>query len=180
MPPILTPHLELRDFTLEDFSAVHRYGSDPTVTKYLSWGPNTGDQTREFLEMAVQHAAEWPRANFELAVVDRERGDLIGGCGLLARRAQYREYELGYCFRPDAWGRGVGTETVRALVAFGFQTIGAHRILAYVDPANTASSRLLKRVGFRLEGQHRRDTFVRGEWFDSLSYAMLAEEWSVT
>jgi RimJ/RimL family protein N-acetyltransferase len=104
-------------------------------------------------------------------------GRVIGRCELISRRSIYREYEIGYFFRPDAWGRGIATETVRALLDFGFRSIHAHRIYALVDPDNTASGRLLTRIGFRLEGHLRKDALVRGEWRDSLVYALLADEW---
>ena len=177
MLSIVTPRLEIRDFLPEDRSAVHEYASDPLVTRYLWWGPFRETDTLQFLERAVREAQVCPRENFELAVVDRERSLVIGGCELLARRSIYREYEIGYFFRPDSWGRGIATETVRALLDFGFHSVSAHRIYALVDPENTPSQRLLARIGFRLEGHFQRDALIRGEWRDSLAYALLADEW---
>jgi ribosomal-protein-alanine N-acetyltransferase len=57
-------------------------------------------------------------------------------------------------------------------------TAGLHRVFALVDPDNGASVRLLERLGFRREGQMRKDSLIRGTWRDSLIYAMLAEEWT--
>jgi ribosomal-protein-alanine N-acetyltransferase len=71
----------------------------------------------------------------------------------------------------------MATETVRALLDSGFRSIGAHRVYALVDPENTASRQLLTRIGFRLEGHLRKDALIRGEWRDSLVYALLADEW---
>jgi [ribosomal protein S5]-alanine N-acetyltransferase len=175
--PIRTSRLELRDLVVEDFESIHRYASDPQVTRYLAWGPNTEAETRSFLLRAQAHAVLRPRRDFELGVIDRVSGELIGGCGLHSRREPSREYETGYCLRRDWWGKGVGSETVRALVDFGFRKIGAHRIYAQVSPGNDASARILERLGFRLEGHLRRDEFVRQEWHDTLLYAVLEEEW---
>jgi [ribosomal protein S5]-alanine N-acetyltransferase len=175
--PIRTTRLELRDLVAEDFAAIHRYASDPEVTRYLAWGPNTEAETHAFLLRALAHAVSRPRRDFELGVIDRASGELIGGCGLHSRREASREYETGYCLRRDWWGKGVGSETVRALVDFGFQNLRAHRIYAQVSPGNDASSRILERLGFRLEGHLRRDEFARQEWHDTLLYAVLEEEW---
>ncbi len=175
--PIRTARLELRDLVAEDFAAVHRYASDPQVTRYLAWEPNTEAETRAFLLRAQAHALLRPRRDFELGVIDRVSGELIGGCGLHSRREASREYETGYCFRRDWWGKGVGSETVRALVDFGFKNLRAHRIYAQVSPGNDASARILERLGFRLESHLRRDEFVREEWHDTLLYAVLDEEW---
>ena len=175
--PIRTARLELRDLVAEDFAGVHRYASDPEVTRYLAWGPNTEAETRAFLLRAKGHAEARPRRDFDLGVVDRSSGELIGGCGLHSRCEAYREYETGYCLRRDWWARGVGSETLAALVAFGFRSLRAHRIYAQVSPGNTASVRILERLRFRLEGHLRRDEFVRQEWHDTLIYALLEEEW---
>jgi len=175
--PIVTSRLEIRDFVVDDFPAVHRYASDPEVTRFLSWGPNSEEETRAFLRRAQSHISEKPRRQFELGVLERESRELIGGCGLHGRRETFREYEIGYCLRRDRWSRGIASEAVRALSDFGFGGINAHRIYAQVFPDNTASSRLLERLGFRREGHLRRDAFVRGKWYDTLVYAMLEEEW---
>jgi RimJ/RimL family protein N-acetyltransferase len=175
--PILTERLELRDLDPEDFEFVHRYSSDPQVTRYLAWGPNTEAETRAFLLRAQTHAAARPRRDFELGVVDRSSGELIGGCGLHSRREASREYETGYCLRRDWWARGVGSETLAALLDYGFRNLRAHRIYAQVSPGNIASVRILERLRFRLEGHLRRDEFVREEWHDTLIYALLEEEW---
>jgi RimJ/RimL family protein N-acetyltransferase len=175
--PIRTARLEMRDLVAEDFVAVHRYASDPQVTRYLAWGPNTEAETRAFLLRAQAHAVLRPRRDFELGVIDRVSGELIGGCGLHSRREASREYETGYCLRRDWWGKGVGSDTLAALLVFGFRSLGAHRIYAQVSPGNTASVKMLERLRFRLEGHLRRDEFVREEWHDTLIYALLEEEW---
>jgi RimJ/RimL family protein N-acetyltransferase len=172
--PLLTPRLELRDFRPDDFAAVHAYASDPLVTRFTSFGPNSEEQTRTFLELMVQEISAQPRQNHNLAVVARESGTLFGGCGLIGRGE--RVHEIGYVLNRAWWGRGFATEIVRALLAFGFGELSAHRIYARVAPENAASSRVLTRHGFRLEGHLRKDTLIRGEWQDSLLYAILEEE----
>lgn len=180
MPPIRTSRLELRDFRADDIDAVHAYASDPLVTRYTSWGPNTEAETREFLETVAAEAASPARRSFALAVVLREGEALIGSCAIMSRREMYREYEIGYVLHRDHWGRGIASEVAAALLGFGFGELGAHRIYAQVDPENEPSSRLLKRLGFRQEGHFRKDLLLRGEWRDSLVLAMLDEEWRAT
>ena len=172
--PLKTPRLEIREFTADDFRALHACASDPLVTRFFSWGPNTESETREFLERVVQAAPQRPREHYVFAVVLLGYG-LVGGCFLDRRRD--REFEIGYYLRRDHWNQGLATETVGALVPFGFCDLGAHRLYARVDPENPASARVLASVGFRIEGHFRSDTFIKGEWRDSLIYGLLAEEW---
>jgi ribosomal-protein-alanine N-acetyltransferase len=173
--------VRLREFVEEDFETTHVYGSDPEVVRYQAWGPNTPDDTREFIRRARDAAAETPRTTFELAVVEDGAGGgrHVGGCGLMGRRVHYREYEVGYCFARDAWGRGLASEALALLLGMAFDAGGdvrANRIYACIDPLNRASRRVVEKAGFRLEGHQRRDTLLRGEWRDSLIYALLCDE----
>jgi RimJ/RimL family protein N-acetyltransferase len=172
---LLSERLTIRDLRPDDWTAVHRYASDPEVTSYLRWGPSSEDETRAYVAGAIRHAAERPRTAFELGIVWRATDGLIGGCGLLRARHE-REWEIGYCLQTGWWHYGVGTETVRALVGFAFETLDAHRLFAFVDPENTRSANLLERVGFRREGHLRCDTLRGTEWRDSLLYALLADD----
>jgi RimJ/RimL family protein N-acetyltransferase len=175
---LLTSRLELRDFCDDDLAEVHAYASDHEVVRYLWWGPFDRAAARSFLGRTAREAQAVPRLNYELAVVDRERNAVIGGCELLARRSTYREYEIGYCLGRAHWGVGLGDEVVRGLLSLAFGAVNAHRVYGLVDPENDASRRLLERIGFRLEGRLVRDSLIRGEWRDSLIYALLAEEWT--
>ena len=175
--PLQPPRMELRDFRAEDFAAVHAYASDPLVTRWTSWGPNSEAETRAFLDAVVGEPAEQPRTSYSLAIIDRATGTLFGGCGLYLRRGLYREYEMGYVLHRDWWGRGLASEAARALLAFGFGELRAHRIYAQVDPENEASGRVVARLGFRLEGHIRKDMLKHGVWRDSLVFGFLEEEW---
>jgi RimJ/RimL family protein N-acetyltransferase len=174
--PLDTERLRLRDARADDFAAVHRYASDPEVTRFTSWGPNDAEETQEFLVRALAAANAEPRADFGLLVEERAHGAVIGGCGLHPR-PHPREWEVGYVFARDAWGRGFATETVRALCGFGFETLGAHRLRAGVFVGNAASARVLEKLGFRREGHLRRAQLARGAWHDVWVYALLEDEW---
>jgi RimJ/RimL family protein N-acetyltransferase len=61
--------------------------------------------------------------------------------------------ELAYALAPDVWGRGYATEAASACVRAGFDELGLDRILADVDPENSASIRVLQKAGFRPAGE---------------------------
>lgn len=177
VPPLLrTSRLDLRDLTLDDFAAVHAYASDPEVVRYMPWGPNTEQDTRDFLERAVAMAGQEPRRDWQLAVVDREDDALLGAAGLHADEREHQAM-LGYCYHPRAWGRGIATEVAEILVGFGFEVLDLHRVWAGCDPDNTLSARVLEKVGMTLEGRLREDTLIRGEPRDTLVYGILSRDW---
>jgi [ribosomal protein S5]-alanine N-acetyltransferase len=172
--PRVTRRLVLRELDPSDLDAVHRYASDPEVTRHVGWGPNDEATTRAFLSRARELARAKPRAAWDLGIVERASGALIGGCGAYERRPEHRDWEIGYVLARSHWRRGFGSEAVGALVELVFAELGAHRVFALVDPENAASAALLRGLGFRLEGHQRADRLVRGEWRDSLVFARLA------
>jgi RimJ/RimL family protein N-acetyltransferase len=176
--PIQTERLLLREYEETDWQAVHAYGSDPVVVRFMPWGPNTEDETREFVERVMAHQWDAQRKEFELAVTLREEGPLIGGCGLSVTDQFHRGGMLGYCFSHDFWGQGYATEAARALLRFGFKELALHRVYATCDVLNVASARVLEKIGMQREGRLREHMWIKGQWRDSFLYAILEREWS--
>ncbi len=171
------PTVFLREYRADDLAAVLRYAEDPEVTRHLPWGPEGAGEVREFLAHVAANVRQEPRRQYEVAAVRKDSGEVIGGGRLGILSPEHRQGDLGYVLRRDQWGQGFGTEIARLLAAFGFKTLGLHRIEATCDPENPASRRVLEKLGMRLEGQRRHDFFVRGAWRDSLLFAILEDEW---
>ncbi len=164
----------LRDFVGSDFESVHSYATDREVVRFMEWGPNSAEATLEFLTRACSCAAETPRRQFELAVTMLDTGLLIGGIGIHTSGSQGM---LGYCFARSAWGQGYATEAARLGASFAFGSLGLHRVWARCDSENEASIRVLVKLGLRREGLAKNDCQIRGEWRNTFTYAILADEW---
>lgn len=173
---LTTERLILREFRTDDFEAVHAYGSDIETVEFLPWGPNTEQDTRDFIERTMESAAAEPRNEYTLAVVRRAGDRLIGGIGISANDLNGGVAMLGYCLHKEAWGSGFATEAGRAMIDFGFDVLHLHRIWAGVAPGNVASERVLQKLGMTREGRLREDMQVRGKWLDTLVYAVLEQE----
>lgn len=172
-----TPRLFLREFKADDFEAVHAYGSDPEVVEFMPWGPNTEQDTVDFLIRTMNGAAVKPREDYVLAVVRRSDERLMGGIGLHLPETDAHMAMIGYVYHREAWGHGYATEAARSMVSFGFDVLGLDRLWAGCDPDNHASARVLEKVGMSLEGHLRQDTRVRGRLRDSLIFGVLAAEY---
>lgn len=177
MTSLTSERLLLREFNENDWQAVHLYGSDPEVVRYMPWGPNTEEESQRFIRRAITFQLEQPRRHYELAVVLKEEDLLIGGCGIRVSNPDIMEGNIGYCLNRNFWGKGYATEAARTLLTYGFETLNLHRIYATCDPENKASVRVLEKIGMSLEGRHRENLRIRGEWRDSLIYAILDYEW---
>ena len=174
---IQTARLSFRDFTVNDYDAVHTYASDPEVTRYTAFGPNTPEQTRGFLQLVSGESSQEDRANHSFALIHKETNQLIGSCGLMRSDTYGPQYSFGYVLRKDRWGQGLASEATAALVKFGFEELRAHRLWAHVFAGNTSSEKVLQKLGFRYEGCKLQSFFVRNEWHDLQTFAMLRSEW---
>jgi len=164
-----TERLILRPLTIDDFEAVHSWASNPENTRYMGWGPNTEEQTREFLNSTT--------AGKDFAVVLKSTGKVIGSCGI------YPDDDndtgaVGWILRKDHWQQGYGTELGGELIRYGFETLKLRRITSLCAADNYGSYRVMERNGMRREATHIKALWARvdKEWIDSYDYAILAEE----
>ena len=168
--------LLLRDFRDDDYDAVHAYATDLDVVRYMTWGPNSEAETRDFLKRAQSNTELDPRVEFELAVIREDKEELIGGIGL---HVEGSKAMLGYCYSRSAWGQGYATEAGRVLMDFGFRSLGLHRIWACCDPENAGSIRVLQKLWMKQEGHLKHDCQIRGEWRDNLLFGILEDDWEL-
>jgi ribosomal-protein-alanine N-acetyltransferase len=175
--PVRTPRLLLREFREADFDDVHAYATDPEVSRFMAWGPNTPDQTRDFMERKAAEQAEWPRDAVNLAMEHLVEGRVIGSIRLQVADREHRTADLGYSLHRRYWRQGYGSEAAAALVNLAFVTLGMHRLCATCDVRNAGSYGIMEKLGMTREGCLRRNVLVKGAWRDTYLYAILAEEW---
>jgi RimJ/RimL family protein N-acetyltransferase len=97
----------------------------------------------------------------------------------VADQARGVHADLGWVLHPDHAGHGYATEAVRELLRLCFAELGLRRVTANCFADNTASMRLMERIGMRRELHAVRESLHRsGEWLDTMGYALLAEEWA--
>jgi RimJ/RimL family protein N-acetyltransferase len=173
--PLALDGYSLRPYRDEDAMALARLADDREVSRYLRDRfphPYTFEDAQEWIARA-RAETESPPLTF---AVTGAAETMLGGIGLDRQSDVYRHSaELGYWLGRAHWGRGVATAAVNAICRYGFETIGLRRIYACVFAPNTASSRVLEKVGFRLEGTHRKAVWKDGELYDELMYGLLPE-----
>jgi RimJ/RimL family protein N-acetyltransferase len=114
---------------------------------------------------------------FQFAIILTNENKLIGDMGIIFTNHDNRQAEIGCMLHKDYKGQGYATEALKGMVGFLFGTLNKHRITASVDPRNTASIRLIERLGFRKEAHFKESYYLREEWVDDLIYAKLKTEW---
>lgn len=118
---------------------------DAQVTSLIG-GPFTADQVearlkREIESMAADKVQYWP-----IFLLQDEQ--LAGCAGLRPYKPEDEIFEMGVHLLPENWGEGLAQEAGRAVIAFAFETLGVKGLFAGHHPANTASRRLIEKLGF--------------------------------
>ncbi|GAB1543750.1 GNAT family protein [Scytonema sp. NUACC21] len=175
--PLETPRLILRDFVESDWEGMHSYASDPEVVRYLPFGPNSEEDTKNYLQAEIKTQRKRHRQHFALAVTLKDDKQFIGACRISTTDPDKPEASIGFCLAKQFWGQGYATESAGRILEFGFQQLRLHRIFAICDVQNNYSMRVLVKIGMRQEGYLREYECMRGEWRDTLLYAILEKDW---
>jgi len=175
--PLRTERLLLRPLTAKDREALLAYRSLPEVCRYVPFEPmDLPEIDRRLSGMwSVTSLPEKPGMNVTLGV--EHEGELVGDVILMRPVEPEGTAEIGYVFSPAVAGRGFATESCRALLELAFVDLAVHRVIGRLDARNTASARVLERLGMRLEARLVEDEWFKGEWTTTLVYALLEREW---
>lgn len=177
--PLSTARLTIRRVAPSDVEATWRYRRLPAVGEWIGWYTTDADEYRErFLDPARQ-------AN--VLVIEHD-GIVIGDVMVrvedpyaqreIAAEAAGRQAEIGWSLDPAFTGAGFATEAARAVIDMCFIRLGLHRVHAACFAENTASWRLMERLGMRREAHTRGADLHRcGQWKDGFDYALLSDEW---
>lgn len=139
---------------LEDYAAMV---ADPQVMRYLNEGvPRTRDYAARYLEDLVKLHKE--KGFTRYGVFDRKDQSLLGHCG-------YKDIEgridIGWTYVQRAWGKGIGTEAAKAVLAYGFEVLNFSMVTARTIPPNLASVGVMKASGM---------TFADSFFFEDKNY----------
>ena len=175
IPELETERLRLRAMRVCDSEDMFDYARNPEVTRYLLWSPHRDiSHTRAYLEyLAGRYRIG---AHYEWAVIHKESGKMIGTCGFARIDCAHNCGELGYVLHPDYHNQGLMTEAATRVMRFGFQVLGLHRIEARYMKENTASRRVMDKLGLKFEGIAYESMLVKGIYRDVATCAILAQD----
>lgn len=173
---IETDRLIIRDYNLEDLDTVHDLIKEPNVYEYMHWGPNSKEDTKTFVSMAIENQNQSPRISYERLIRDKATHQIIGAAGIRVISSTSREGSCGYWVAEDFRGKGIATEATNAIVRFGFLEMNLNKISATVMPKNTGSIRVLEKAGFKKEGVLRDHIYVRDRFYDAIYMSVLKRE----
>lgn len=176
--PIYTERLQLRPFHDSDLNDLYAIRSLPEVVRYVYLEAQNLDEVKQALERKKSAVKLTDEGSFlALAVTTKGSERVIGEVTLIWHSRIHQQGEVGFVFYPDSQGYGYATEATKAILSLGFDGLQLHRIFGRCDVRNTASYKLMERLGMRREAHFIHNEIFKGEWGDEFVYAMLQEEW---
>ena len=163
----------MRPWSEEDLDPYARICADPQVTRYLTRGRLSPQQSEEQVSGFVRH---WAQRDFGLwAVEHKASGAFIGFVGLMHQHdwpIGEHKTEVGWRLDRAFWGQGLATEGARVSVRHGFEELGLERIISIIMPENFASRRVAEKAGLTLRGE------LPFKGHDVVWYAIDRREWT--
>ncbi len=175
LPSFTTSRLLLRPLQESDAVAMFAIKSNSLVTTPYGTEPHTTlDQSKKWIGEVI---SDYRRGGSMTWVVSLRGADrVIGSCCYWHIDKESLCAEVGYELYAEYWRKGVMSEALAPVLAYGFDGLGLHRIEACPLADNAASNTLLVRFGFRLEGTLRERVQFRGRFIDQRCYSLLNGE----
>ena len=174
-PTIETERLMLRPFRPEDAAEVERLCNDEAIGRYIPALP---------FPYPLEAAVSWLATHQEkadngkeiiLAITYKTDGRLLGAIGLILT-LEHKRAEIGYWLRRDEWGKDYMTEAAKAMVGYGFEKLGLEVVTAHHLRPNTASGKVMQKLGMEYEGCRRKFYYHRDQYFDIILYSILRDD----
>jgi RimJ/RimL family protein N-acetyltransferase len=170
--PLETERLVLDTWQSSDWTDFRPIANDVEVMRYITGGvPWTDDKIRGFVDKQVTLYAERGFCRWKL--LRKPEREMIGFCGAgLWRDAP--DPEIGWWLARRWWGQGLATEAARTALRHAFESTGLERIISIARPENTASRRIIEKLGLTLKCE------FENEGLRLVRYAMDRARWKLT
>ncbi|MGG3738918.1 GNAT family N-acetyltransferase [Aeribacillus pallidus] len=175
LPTLETERLLLRKITLDDVEAMFSYASNDEVTKYVTWDTHRSlADTKQYIDFVLSQYENKQIAPW--GIESKETKEFIGTIDFVWWQPAHQKAEIGYVISDKYWGKGIATEASKKLIQFGFEEMDLVRIQAICFVENTASARVMEKVGMTFEGILRKAMFVKGKHRDLKMYSIIKSD----
>lgn len=171
---ITSSRIRLRLIDISDLDAIHTLHTLPVTDKYNTLGiPKNIKETSTIIEPWINDNNKSVIQNYTFAIEEKVNPNFMGLFGLQLGSKKYNRGEVWYKLHTDYWQNGYATESLRAVIQFGFETLGLHRISAGCAVDNIGSIKVLEKAGMIKEGRGRQVLPLKSGWSDNFEYAIL-------
>lgn len=170
-PVFTTKRLLLRQIKKEDLQNIYKGLSHPEVIKYYGVSYNSLESAKE--QMNWYSNLEKSKTGIWWVIASQDGNQFYGAIGFYLISKEHRKAELGYWLFPEYWGRGYVQEAAEKVLEYAFEILAMHRIEAFVEAGNAASSKTLERLNFNYEGRMQESEIKNGKFISVDIFARL-------
>lgn len=173
---IETRNLVLRKLTPEVYDYIFSNFTTDEIKNFL--GLETEEDFLKEKDKFEKGMATYNRSFVNFQIIDKNSNEIIGACGFHTWYTEHSRAEIGYALKEDRFkGKGIMTEAIREVVAYGFRELQLNRIEAFIGTNNIASLKLIANLGFSKEGHLRQHYCKNGLMEDSVVFSLLKSEY---
>jgi len=171
---ILTERVKLRLIKRSDLEMIHQLHSLPETDEFNALGiPENIEETKAVIEPWIAENQLDKIKKYTFAIENNLTGEFIGLFGLKLGNEKYNRGEVWFKLHVDYWNKGYATESLKAVINFGFETLKLHRIEAGCAVNNIGSIKVLEKAGMIREGRGRKVLPLKSGWTDNFEYSIL-------
>lgn len=177
--PIKTDRLLLDRFKPDDWKEFFKIETSKEQHRYNfeTYNPRTKEQIKNYITELSRQNYNDRKLPFLFAIRLIKNLKLIGFIGFKnGKLAEQKQVEVYYSVYKSFWNKGFGTEALKGMISFGFETIKLHKIFSGCDIDNFASKRIMEKAGMSFESYWRKDRKRNSKWTDGLGFSILDED----
>lgn len=171
VPEIATQRLLLQEIEPEDQQFVFEGLSNPDVIPF--YGVTYGSFEETFVQMQWYQKMVAENSGMSWKIVEKDSGEKAGVISVYYYKPEHNKAEVGFWLLPKFWNRGMATEALKAVMEYWKKVKGLHRMEAFVEEGNSASSHVLEKAGFVYEGKMKDCEMKNGRYISLLIYALI-------
>jgi len=178
--PLQSDRLIYRGYEDADAAWLFPIRQSEELMRYVPFGDESQEELEAMFEKRkTMNRIVEPGDAIMCVMVEKETGSPVGEVMLRSHERPFTPQtgEVGFILHPDHHRKGYASEAAGRMLKLGFEEAGFHRIIGICDAENVASRATLSKIGMREEAHHRSASFIKGEWRDDNTFAILAEEW---
>jgi RimJ/RimL family protein N-acetyltransferase len=172
-----TKRLILEKLEMRHTESFYQYRSDAETNKYQGWIPYAMEDCQHFIKNRIAKEFNEMGTWYQFAIVLQGSQVMIGDLGVHFFDGDEHQVEIGCTINKEYHQNGFANEAIKTVMDYLFTQLKKHRITASVDPENTASIKLMEKLGFRKEAHFKESILMNGTWVDDVIYAILGREW---
>jgi len=173
---LTTERLILRMLTPDVFDFIFKNYTEDELVEFF--GLSSSDELAKEKDKYAKGHTMYNKSMLGFHLMDKATRKVIGLCGFHTWYIEHNRAEIGYGLYDDSFkGKGFMSEAIVPIVEYGFKVMKLHRMEALISPDNTASLKLVGKLGFVKEGQLREHYYVNDQMVDSVVFSLLRREY---